>query len=434
MLKRKAYRVMEQWKSEVGRRALLVTGARQVGKTYLIREFARNNYENFIEINLISNRIAAKVIEDAASTKDLMTRLSIIADAPMVPGRTLVFLDEVQKCKEIVTAIKFLVEQGDYDFILSGSLLGVEMRDVRSIPVGYLGVLEMFPLDFEEYCWANGVSEDDFSHIQEAFRAKRPLPEYMLEHFMGKFREYLLVGGMPAPVSEYVQSHNMQIVRKIQNDIRKLNRGDISQYADSSALTIKDIYDQMPSQLNKENKSFEVRSLGEHARLRRYENRFLWLIDAGVALPCYRVGEPRYPLLLAKSSSKFKLYLNDVGLLTGTFGKRDLLDMLHSPGTVNYGSTYENLVAQELTAHGAKLYYYSKNKFGEVDFVLDAASGSITLIEVKSGTGFNRHKTLTKLLDVPGYSFDDALVLCDSNVNVCGEVSYLPIYMASCIE
>ncbi|MDR0499754.1 MAG: AAA family ATPase [Coriobacteriales bacterium] len=434
MLKRKKYHELEQWKSESNRRALLVTGARQVGKTFLIREFARHNYEHFVELNFISNRMAAKVIEDATNTKDLMTRLSILANKQMVPGKTLLFLDEVQKCKEIVTAIKFLVEQQDYDFILSGSLLGVELKDIRSVPVGYLGTLEMFPLDFEEFCWANGVSVDTFSHVREAFYNKQQLPDYMHEHFMNLFYNYLLVGGMPASVSEYVSSHNMQIVRNLQKDIHNLNRSDISQYAGTDTLAVKDIYDQMPSQLNKENKRFEMNILGEHARFRRYENRFLWLVDAGVALPCFQVNEPKYPLMLNKSPNRFKLYFNDVGLLTSTFGRGDFLHMLDKPGRVNFGSTYENIVAQELVAHGVKPYYYSKRKFGEVDFVLDASFGKTMLIEVKSGTDFIRHKTLTKLLDVADYSFCDAMVFCESNVQFCAEVTYLPIYMISCVE
>jgi predicted AAA+ superfamily ATPase len=433
VLRRKAFAELKDWKSQNGHHALLITGARQVGKTTLVREFARLHYQHFVEINLVDNRLAAKILDDAVNAKDMMRRISMLASEKLVSGETLIFIDEVQRSKEIVTTIKFLVEQGEYDFVLSGSLLGVELNDLRSVPVGFLRTIEMFPLDFEEFCWANGVSRDLTDLARECYEQRAPVPDYLHEHLLRLFHNYLIVGGMPHAVMAFVGAGNVQEVRRIQRDIRQLNRRDIAQYAKGDALLIKQIYDLVPSQLNQENKRFELKALNGHARFNRYENRFFWLIDAGVVLPCYQVSEPKYPLALAKTVNRFKLYSNDVGLLTSTYGKQELLALVEPKATVNYGSTFENVVAQALIARGFNLFYYSQRKFGEVDFVTETPDGRIRLIESKSGRGYRRHISLDKLLEVPGYSISEALVLCEGNVEVEGKLTYLPVYLMFCL-
>lgn len=434
MLQRKALDEMRQWKAIKSNQALLVTGARQIGKTFIIREFARAEYKHFVEINLVEKRLAARVLDDALSAKDLMRRITLLTDDALVPGETLIFIDEVQLAKETVTAIKFLVEQGDYDFIISGSLLGVELNDIRSVPVGYLDILEMYPMDFEEFCWARGIKAEILEMVKEAYRSKQPLPDYMHEQLLRTFKEYLLVGGMPQAVAMYCAKNDFQRVRRVQKSIIQLNRRDIAQYAQKDALAIKDIYDLIPSQLNQENKRFELKGVNSHARYERYQDKFLWLIDAGVALPCYQITEPKYPVLSAKTANRFKLYSNDVGLLTSTYGRMDSIALLQPGADVNFGSTYENAIAQALTALGHSLYYYSKRKFGEVDFLLETKGGDIRLIESKSGNNYTRHGSLNKLLASPDYSFADAIVLCDDNVQTIGDVTYMPIYMMFCFE
>jgi len=431
MLKRKAYQDMLFWKKHKTKQGLLVAGARQVGKTFLIREFARKEYEIYAELNLIEHTTAKKILSEATDSADLFLRITTLMDVELIPGKTLIFIDEVQESKELVTAIKFLVDNYDYDFVLSGSLLGVELKNIRSIPVGYLDTIEMYPLDFEEFCWANGVGEELLSHIEKAFCDKAPIPDFLHDKMMKLFHEYLIVGGMPAAVSGFVESNNIQIVRKIQSTIIHQHKQDVSKYNSDEALTIKRIYDLIPSELDKQNKRFIIGNVEGKARFNYYQNNFLWLVDAGVALPAYAVTSPTYPLKLSLTPNLFKFFMLDVGLLTSTFLKDTSLQILNRNDAINYGSIYENVVAQELYAHGFELYYYNNKKFGELDFVIERADGTILPIEVKSGKTYKRHKALSNVLDAKNYALPQGYVFCNSNIKQIGKILYLPIYLVS---
>jgi predicted AAA+ superfamily ATPase len=431
MLKRKAIEQFLRWKEAKNRQGLLVTGARQVGKTYLVRAFAAEHYERFAEINLVYDRKAATTLAGADNAADLFMRLSLLAKTELVPGKTLIFIDEVQENKEIVTAIKFLVEQNDYDFVLSGSLLGVELQDIRSVPVGYLDTVTMHPLDFTEFCAANGVVGDAFDIARKCLADRVSVPDYLHDSLMKLFYEYLIVGGMPAVVSEFCDSKNLQLVRDIQKNIITQNRHDISKYNREGALEIKNIYDLIPSELNNQNKRFLLKDMNERARFHRYQDKFIWLADAGVALPTYNVSEPVYPLKLSKASNLFKLFMNDVGLLTSTFMKDTTAAILNKNANVNYGSIYENAVAQELAAQEFDLYYYKNKKRGELDFIAESVQGTVFPIEVKSGKDFKRHNALNNILSSPEYDIAEGFVLCDSNVLRNGNTTYLPIYMTA---
>jgi predicted AAA+ superfamily ATPase len=433
MLKRKAYEKLLFWKQNKARQGLLLTGARQVGKTFLVREFAREHYESFVEINLIDNRTAAEVLSEAKDADDLFMRISLLAEAELIPHETLIFIDEVQKSKEIVTAIKFLVERNDYDFIVSGSLLGVELKSIESMPVGYLDKVVLFPLDFEEYCWARGVGKDHLALVRDAFSALTPVPGYIHDQLNKLYEEYLIVGGMPAVVAEFAESRNVQRVRALQQNIITLYKDDFTQYNSSRALTLRTIYDLIPSELGSQNRRFLINSLGKHAKLNRYENDFIWLVDAGVALPAFVVNEPRYPLLLSKSTNLFKLFLSDVGLLTSTFIKDVSVAVLERNPAVDYGAIYENMAAQELKAHGYDLYYYKNSKKGEIDFVIESATGTVSLLEIKSGKSYKIHKALDNLLGADDYQIDNAYVFCDSNISRENRIIYLPNYMVFCV-
>jgi predicted AAA+ superfamily ATPase len=433
MLERKAAKHLVFWREHRTKQGLLLTGARQVGKTFLVREFAKEYYRYFVEINLIDDRTAANVLNAAQNADDLFQRISLLAAEPLVPGETLIFIDEVQIAKEIVTAIKFLVERNDYDFILSGSLLGVALKDIRSVPVGYLDTVEMFPLDFEEFCWARGVGKGHLSLVRSAFDERVPVKDYLHDKLARLYEEYLIVGGMPEAVSAFAQTNNIQHVRAIQQSITYLYKQDISKYNAPRALTLKEIYDLIPSELSKQNRRFIINSLDKNARFNRYENDFVWLAEAGVALPAFVVHEPTYPLLLSKSTNLFKLFMSDVGLLTSTFIKDVSLAVLERNPAINYGSIFENMVAQELTAHGYALYYYKDNKKGEVDFVVETPTGDVTLVEVKSGHDYKVHRALRNLLEIKNYQIDNAYVLCESNIVIDGRVTYLPNYLAFCI-
>ncbi len=294
--------------------ALLITGARQIGKTHSIREFGKT-FKTFIEINFLENPQARQLFSKPMQASEILEALTILVDKPFIKGETLIFFDEVQLCPEIVTEIKFLVDEGSYRYILSGSLLGVELKSLRSVPVGYMGIEEMYPLDFEEFITAVGVNDVAIKKLKEAWETRQPIEDYLHEKMMKLFRLYLIVGGMPAAVREYVQTSNFQNVIREQNAILELYKKDISQYDNQKKLNILSTFNLIPPELNSKNKRFILKNLNEHAKFNRYEDTFLWLTDAGVAIPVYNVEEPKYPLLLARSRNLFKLFQNDIGLL-----------------------------------------------------------------------------------------------------------------------
>jgi predicted AAA+ superfamily ATPase len=430
MLDRKAWKQIAQWKAAKTRQGLLVTGARQVGKTYIIREFAKAHYRRLVEINLIENKRAAASLDAADNAADLFTRISLLADVKLIEGETLIFIDEVQVSKEIVTAIKFLVEQSNYDFILSGSLLGVELRDIRSVPVGYMDTVEMYPLDFEEYCGARDIPGDIFPIIDSALWNRTPVPEHIHEKLLKLFHEYLIIGGMPAAVAAFRDAHDLQAVRRIQHSLISMNKWDISKYSERDALQIKAIYELIPAELNRQNKRFMLSNMDNRARFRKYQNSFVWLSDAGVAIPVYCVCEPVYPLKLSSSTNLFKFFMADVGLLTSTFMKDTSIEILAKNPNVNYGAIYENAIAQELRAGGFEAYYYKSKKRGELDFVIETVKGAVFPIEVKAGKDYKRHNALSNLMDMDEYHLAEGFVLNEGNVSRNGNITYLPVYMA----
>ena len=357
MLKRKIDSYIRSF-YETSRNALLVTGARQTGKTYSIREFGKS-FKSFIEINFIDNPEAAEIFKSAKGSNDILFRLSAITSTPLIKGETLIFFDEVQQCPDIVTAVKFLVDEGSYRYVLSGSLLGVELKDLRSEPVGYMGIKEMFPLDFEEFITAIGLNESVIQSLRNAWETHIPVDDFIHTKIMELFRLYLVVGGMPAAVNKYLESNNLQEVMAVQQDIIHLYKRDIAQYDPENKLYIEEIFDLIPPELNAKNKRFILKRLNEHAKFERYENSFLWLKNAGVALPVYNVEEPKVPLLLSRSRNLFKLFQNDIGLLATQYAEGIQLRIIKGDKGINFGSIYENAIAQELTAHALEPYYYN---------------------------------------------------------------------------
>lgn len=413
--------------------ALMVTGARQVGKTYIIRECAKEIYKNIVEINFVENQQAVKLFENITGSKDILLRLSALTDVPMIPGETLIFFDEVQECPEIVTAIKFLVEDGQYRYILSGSLLGVELKDIRSVPVGYLSILEMYPLDFREFCRANRVSQTVMDNLKECFEKKQPVDELIHEKMMELFRLYLIVGGMPAVVDAYIRTNNLKEVLRIQQGIVQLYYKDIAKYDKDNKLYLDEIFTLIPSELNNKNKRFIMKDLNESFRFSRYENSFIWLKEAGVALPVYCVQEPEIPLLLSKSTNLFKLFLSDVGLLASMYVDGLQLKILNREKDINFGAIYENVAAQELKTHGFELYYFNSKKQGELDFVIEY-QGNVLPLEIKSGKAYTRHNALDNVLKDERYAIPQAFVFCNENISTQEKVTYLPIYMIGFLE
>ena len=428
MLKRKISKRLEQFFSDNGRYALLVDGARQVGKTFIIEDFARRHYENFIEINFVKTPSARRIFENVDDESDILEKLSTFSRKGLMRGKTLVFLDEVQECPEAVTYIKFLVQDGTCHYVLSGSLLGVELKNVRSVPVGFMDEVKMYPLDFEEFVLANGEREELIAAARKSWEERRPLDRLYHERLSKLFRLYLVVGGMPAAVQRYLDTHDISAVVQEQEQILVEYRKDITKYDRENSLRIREVFERIAPELNKKNKRFYVNSVKPGERTERLEDEFVWLKEAGVAIPSYVVDEPVVPLVLSKRSNLFKLFMNDVGLLAASYMDGIQLRILNSELDINFGSVYENAVAQELVAHGFLPSYYSSREHGEIDFVLETG-GKILPIEVKSGKHYKRHRALNKLMECDEYGIESAIVFDDNAMDVVGKVFYAPIYM-----
>jgi predicted AAA+ superfamily ATPase len=434
MIRRKADKLISDFLLN-DRRALLVIGARQVGKTFSIRKVGRECFNNVVEVNFIEHPDAADLFSNATSAKELLLRLS--AFKPLVPGKTLVFFDEVQVCKDIITAIKFLVDEGSYKYVMSGSLLGVELDNLRSVPVGYMDEIEMCPVDLQEFFEAIGIGNDVIKHLRKCFEEKSPVDDFIHQRMLEAVRLYLIVGGMPAAVQKYLDTNNLRRVFEEQRGIIRTYKRDITQYALNRKLQIEEIYDLVPSELNAKNKRFILKNLNEKARFSKYEDGFLWLKDAGVAIPTFNVEEPRIPLLLSKQRNLFKLFSNDVGLLAAMYGGNIQTQLLGKDANINFGSVYENLVAQELYAHGFamghSLYYFNNKKQGELDFVIEY-DNHVLPIEVKSGKDYDRHNALSNVMGNQEYGIPFAYVFCQENVHIKGNITYLPIYLITFLE
>lgn len=431
-LARSAYKSMLQWKESLNKRALLVTGARQVGKTYLIREFGQSAYEVFLEINFIETPKAKAIFEGDLDADTLIANLTAFTNVSLVSGRTLVFFDEIQECPRARTAMKFLVEDGRFDYIESGSLLGVSYKEVPSYPVGYEQHLRMYPLTLKEFFCAIGQNEQTLALVRERVQSREPVPAAIHERLLRAFALYMVVGGMPAAVERFNETSDLSQVMEVQRDIVDLYRQDIAQYGDDKPH-IKMIFDAIPEELDKKNKRFKLTDLAKTARMERYASDFMWIADAGVGLPCYNVKAPELPLSLNTQRNLFKLFLCDVGLLSAQTSGDVRFDLLQGDLSVNWGSMLENAVAQELTAHGFDLRYFDKAKYGEVDFVVEKGS-AVFPIEAKSGKDYEKHKALDNIMAVGEWGIKEAVVLCQGNIQKRNGVLYLPWYAAMFLE
>ena len=429
MLYRKAYDKLLAWKKQTKRKALCILGARQIGKTTVIRQFGNDNYECFIEINFITDADAAKIFSGNLDANTIITNLTAYTRKPMIPGKTLVLLDEIQACPNARTAIKFLVEDGRFDYIESGSLLGVKHKEVRSYPVGFEEVYQMYPMDLEEYLWANGVQKSTIQYLKDCYDNGLQVTEAIHETMCKLFYSYIVVGGMPDVVQTYVDTHDIAQVIARQTEILELYRLDIAQYAEGNdKIKIRAIFDSIPSQLNDKKRRFILTAIDPNGRQLRYADSFNWLADAGVALPCYNVEEPQPPLRLNEKHNLFKLFMGDTGLLCAACMDNVQFEILNGDLQINMGSILENMIAQQLKSNGFGLNYFDGKKTGEIDFVVQNGM-SIDLVEAKSGNDYKLHSALDKIRRVEGWRFENAMVLCKGNVENENGVGYYPWYM-----
>lgn len=452
MLKRKIEEDILRW-IEDSDKALLIYGVRQAGKTFIIRKCLKNAGCDYIEFNLIHQPEIVDILQKSTGMDDLFLKLSLYSKKKIIPGKTVFFFDEVQRYKEIVTKIKFLVDDGRFRYILSGSLLGVEIVNLKSAPVGYLRSHHMYPLDFEEFLQLFNVSEAILGELRNAFVSKTPVDAMIHSKMMEIFHLYLIIGGMPAAVEIYRRTGNIDDVMDEHRSIIEQYKLDFTQYEEENRkLLITRIYELIPVELNEKNKRFMIADIRKNLRYDRIEDSFVWLWKAGVALGVFHVTEPTVPLMLNEKSTLFKLFLSDVGLLTTIYGKACKLKIVNQEKDINKGAVYENVAAQELHAHGYPLYYYNSKKSGELDFVVECSgflknrantekctvsavtertemTGTVLPIEIKSGKDYERHSALDNILRVEEYGIKEAYVFTNDNIKTKGRVTYLPIYM-----
>jgi len=429
MLKRKILSSFLDWKNSKNKVSLLVKGARQVGKTTSVREFGKARYKNFIEINFEKTPSARRAFDGDLDARTIIINLSAQGLGPFEAGNTLVFFDEIQSCPKARTAIKFLVEDGRFDFIESGSLLGINYKEVSSYPVGFEEQIEMFPLDFEEFVWANGVSADVVDAINAAYQALSPVSGHIHDKMMDLFRKYLIVGGMPSAVNAFLENDDLSQTIRQQNIILSNYRDDIAKYAGKEKDKAKAIFDAVPEQLNKKNKRFYLAALEKGASTRKYEQATNWLVDAGVAYHCFNISGLALPLSFSQKRNLYKLYMLDTGLLCAMSMNGIQNALLSGDIKINEGMVAENYVAAALTKKRIPLHYYDKKTRTELDFVWNDGK-SLSVIEVKSGNEYRRHIALDNaIFDNPGV-FKRKIVLCKGNVEAAGDVTYLPLYMA----
>ena len=415
------------------KKALLIHGARQVGKTYLIRKMLQRNNISYCEYNLLERTDILSWLKDTEDAGEISRKLALYSNTPLKEGESVVFLDEIQKYPDIVTKIKFLVDEGKYRYILSGSNLGVELKNIRSIPVGYIEEWQMMPMNFEEFALNSGVSESMLQHMRDCYVDYNPVDEVVHKKLLQAFYYYLVVGGMPAVINEFNSTHSLERIDNEQHSIINQYKADFTQYEkEEKRLKIRAIYDNIPTQLNKQNRKFNFSMLDKELKFDRYEESFLWLKDAAVAIPAYIVAEPKGPLKMSYETNVFKLFMSDVGLLTSCYPisvKKELLDM-NADREINNGALFENFAAQEIYATGLSPYYYKKKDIGEVDFIIEREDRIIP-IEIKSGADHKKHTALNNLLCKTGIK--EAYVLYPGNTETVDKITYLPIYMAGLV-
>lgn len=435
MLYRKIGNYIEKHLTSDSDQILVIEGARQVGKSFIIRKVGERLFRNFIEINLVEDYEGRQLFRDVRTTENFYFTLSMIAGEKMGDASdTLVFIDEIQQYPQFLTMLKFLRQEKRFTYIVSGSLLGIGLRQTTSIPIGSIIIKQMYQLDFEEFLLANGFGSQAIQHLKNCYLRNESLDESTHQYLMQLFRRYLLVGGMPDAVNEYLATRNIVRVRAIQDSIHSLYGADAVKYEESAdkKLHVKRIYDLVPSQMENKKKRMVIQEIQGRKgdRFSNYFDDFEYLISSGIVLDVRAVSNPTYPLKETEQKNLLKLYLNDVGLLTAELYHEDLQPVLQDQLSINLGAVYESVVAQELKAHGHQLYYYDNRKLGEVDYLIDDnVSSGILPIEVKSGKDYAVHQALNNLLSIPDYHVASALVLSNERVvSQKGKIAYMPIY------
>lgn len=433
MLYRKIEKVIEEHLKSDSKKILLVDGARQVGKTYIIRHVGQKMFENFIEINMVEDSLGDGLFENTRTIEDFYLQVSMLFGSKMKQKEnTLIFIDEIQAYPHLLTLLKFLSQDNKFTYIASGSLLGVTLSQTTSIPMGSIRKIRMFPLDFEEFLYANGMNEIVISSLQKKFELLEDLDEPMHNKMMDLFRKYLLVGGLPDAVNSYLAEKNIRSVREIQKEIHDYYAADASKYDEANKLKIRRVYDLIPSNMENKKKRVVAQSIENKKgkTFNDYCDEFEYLIGAGIALNVQAISNPAFPLIESTGKNLLKLYLNDVGILTGILYGNNIRAVLDDERSINLGSVYETVVASELIAHGHTLFYYDNRNRGEVDYLIDDYDSlSAVPIEVKSGKDYTVHSALNNFVQNEDYHIKKAFVVSNERtVSQKGKITYIPIY------
>lgn len=416
------------------RNALLIEGARQVGKTYLVHQFIQERKVPSLELNFLLQKDYLNALKRATSIKDMVRLFSLFSSEQLIKGESIIFLDEIQEYPEIITLIKGLVDEGSFRYILSGSLLGLTLKQVSSYPVGYLDRFTLYPMTFYEFVIANRVKEENLQYLKDCFEKGIPVEPLIHDKMMELFRYYLVTGGMPNVVASYLADNTLIKMESIQQSIMDSYKVDFTKYEkQEKRLKILEIYNNIPSQLGKQDTRFVFSYLQKGLKFDRYEESFNWLKDSKTTIPVYVVDHIQSPFIVSRSTNVFKLFYNDVGLFTSTYSFKAKESLLNPDNSLSNGSLYENFVAEELLGNGLKPFYYKSNKIGEVDFVIEI-DGKILPIEVKSGKDFKKHPALDKFIEEKEFKVTEGYVLSNNNIAKEGKITYLPIYMTMFIK
>ena len=419
---------------------LVIDGARQIGKSYIIRAIGQRLFTNYIEINMETDKLGDRVFANARTKDDFYLALSTIAGNRMgQPHNTLVFIDEIQAYDHLLTLLKFLREDAKFTYIASGSLLGVTLKTTSSIPLGSIIIKHMYPIDFEEFLIANGVGQLVIDTMHRHFAERKAMPDAIHHKLLDLFRKYLLVGGLPDAVKAFIETKNIATVRAIQNNIHHLYGVDAARYEEAhNRLKIQRIYSMIPSNLENKKKRVVAKDIEDKKgkRMTDYIEEFDYLISSGIALEVKAISKPSFPLIENIGKNLLKLYMNDVGILTSIFFGTNIKAVIDDVASINLGSVYETVVAQELRAPGFNLYYYDNKKTGEVDYLIDdTAHLSVLPLEIKSGKDYQVHSALDKFLQIKEYNINQAFVLSNAKeVETRDGVTYPPIYYIACIK
>lgn len=439
MLRRKIQKTIQDYYRSGSNKVLLLDGARQIGKSFIIRYEGMNFFENYIEVNFLEDKNGDKLFAGVTSTKDFYLKLSAYAGEKMgSKDNTLVFLDEIQAYPELLTLLKFLKDEDRFTYIASGSLLGITLNKTLSKPGGRIQKKKMYPLDFEEFLWANGIGEEVIAHVQEQFSKEESIDKSLHSKFLDLFKKYMLIGGLPDAVNTFIETSNIVAVRAVHDEISELYKGDASQYDEENSLKIKRIYEMIPSNMENKKKRLHYCEI-ENKRGKRssdYEAELEYLVSSGISLDVLAVSNPKFPLKESEQKTLIKLYLNDVGLLTNILYRYNINAVIASDSSINLGAVYETVIAQELSAHGYTLRYYDNKTKGEVDFLVDDYDTlSVVPVEVKSGRDFRQHRALDKFIQNEDYHIKNAILFSnDKNVQRNGKIVYMPIYYAMFLQ